>query len=275
MIVPLSSGHVRSAIVALAALVCLSVSASAQPHAGDIFLGIDTVRGNGLVTGVIEQDGSATTPVHLFTGVFGDSGFPHFTANPGFDTFVGMFAPGTSIGFDILEPLTRFTGDGFAATDGETLSITFFTLSVTTGDGFVPGFALAIQPNGGFHRHYNMFLDGPSIGVDPAPGIYLLVRRMWSTDPLIPEPSDAFYLLLNNERPASELAAAAEWLEAWLAGEPAPCPADLTGDGSVDGADLGLLLQSWGNTGAADLNADGIIDGADLGLLLSAWGACP
>lgn len=57
-------------------------------------------------------------------------------------------------------------------------------------------------------------------------------------------------------------------------GEPA-CPADLNGDGEVNGADLGLLLNSWGIDGAADLNDDGVIDGADLGLLLNAWGPCP
>lgn len=48
--------------------------------------------------------------------------------------------------------------------------------------------------------------------------------------------------------------------------------ADLNDDGTVDGADLGLLLGAW-ETGdeAADLNQDGIVDGADLGLLLGAW----
>jgi len=54
-----------------------------------------------------------------------------------------------------------------------------------------------------------------------------------------------------------------------------PCPADLTGDGVVDGADLGLLLGAWGACDGdcpADLNADGVIDGADLGTLLGAWG---
>jgi hypothetical protein len=54
----------------------------------------------------------------------------------------------------------------------------------------------------------------------------------------------------------------------------AACPADLTGDGQVDGADLGLLLGSWGGA-QGDLTGDGVTDGADLGLLLGAWGACP
>jgi len=56
-----------------------------------------------------------------------------------------------------------------------------------------------------------------------------------------------------------------------------PCPADLNGDGLVDGADLGLLLNAWGDCPncLADLTGDGVVDGADLGVLLNAWGACP
>jgi hypothetical protein len=51
-------------------------------------------------------------------------------------------------------------------------------------------------------------------------------------------------------------------------------PADLNGDGIVDGADLGALLGQWGLTGShpADLNGDSVVDGADLGALLGAWG---
>lgn len=52
------------------------------------------------------------------------------------------------------------------------------------------------------------------------------------------------------------------------------CPADLNGSGTVDGADLGLLLANWGGTGTGDLDASGTVDGADLGALLAAWGAC-
>ena len=49
-------------------------------------------------------------------------------------------------------------------------------------------------------------------------------------------------------------------------------PGDLTGDGRVDGADLGLMLAAWGNSGhPADLDGSGMVDGADLGLLLAWW----
>ncbi len=47
---------------------------------------------------------------------------------------------------------------------------------------------------------------------------------------------------------------------------------DLNQDLVVDGADLGLLLGSWGSSdSAADLNGDGSVDGSDLGLLLGYW----
>jgi hypothetical protein len=58
----------------------------------------------------------------------------------------------------------------------------------------------------------------------------------------------------------------------------APCPADLDGSRTVDGADLAALLNAWGScpgTCAADLNADHVVNGADIALLLQAWGACP
>ncbi|MCA9284659.1 MAG: VCBS repeat-containing protein [Phycisphaerales bacterium] len=48
-------------------------------------------------------------------------------------------------------------------------------------------------------------------------------------------------------------------------------PADLNGDGTVDGADLGILLGNWGGKGIGDLDGNGMVDGADLGLLLAAW----
>lgn len=52
-------------------------------------------------------------------------------------------------------------------------------------------------------------------------------------------------------------------------------PADLNFDGSVDGADLGILLAYWGRTGRTDLSKDGTTDGADLGVVLAAWGPNP
>ena len=56
-----------------------------------------------------------------------------------------------------------------------------------------------------------------------------------------------------------------------------PSVADITLDGAVTGADLGVLLGDWGpctTTGwgcRSDLNRDGTVGGEDLGLLLGQW----
>ena len=63
-----------------------------------------------------------------------------------------------------------------------------------------------------------------------------------------------------------------------LSPQPGACPQDLTGDGTVNGADLAALFNAWGACGggacAPDFDASGSIDGDDLALLLSAWGDC-
>jgi len=53
------------------------------------------------------------------------------------------------------------------------------------------------------------------------------------------------------------------------------CLGDFNGDGVVNGLDLGVLLQQWGQSGgSADLDGNGKVDGADLGILLGNWGPC-
>jgi len=54
-------------------------------------------------------------------------------------------------------------------------------------------------------------------------------------------------------------------------------PADFSGDGVVNGADLSLLLADWGpcargDACSADLNSDGVVDSMDLATLLANWG---
>ena len=55
------------------------------------------------------------------------------------------------------------------------------------------------------------------------------------------------------------------------------CIGDVSGDGQVNGADIGVLLSAWGPCGITcpgDLNHDGMINGFDLGLMLANWGPC-
>ncbi len=62
-------------------------------------------------------------------------------------------------------------------------------------------------------------------------------------------------------------------------GQPPACPADISGNGTVDAVDLAAVLSSWGNapTGKtnADVNRDGVVNAVDLAEVLGAWGACP
>ena len=65
-----------------------------------------------------------------------------------------------------------------------------------------------------------------------------------------------------------------------LAGEgPGSCDADIDNSGTIDGADLSIVLSAWGPCAAgakcpSDLTGDGLVDGADLATLLANWGAC-
>ncbi|MDA1261647.1 MAG: hypothetical protein O3B75_01990 [Planctomycetota bacterium] len=55
------------------------------------------------------------------------------------------------------------------------------------------------------------------------------------------------------------------------------CPADITGDGAVNGADITQMLSAWGlcsSSCVADLDGNGLVGGSDLAALLSAWGDC-
>ncbi|MBL9147214.1 MAG: hypothetical protein JNM94_00830 [Phycisphaerae bacterium] len=78
-----------------------------------------------------------------------------------------------------------------------------------------------------------------------------------------------------NVAAVTETTTASFYRGVWLY-KPAPapaCPADLDDNGTVDAADLGILLGAWGS-GNADLTADGTVDGQDIAVVLGAWGEC-
>ncbi|MCH2148256.1 MAG: family 16 glycosylhydrolase [Phycisphaerales bacterium] len=67
-----------------------------------------------------------------------------------------------------------------------------------------------------------------------------------------------------------------EWAtpDAYPLSDAAPCPADFTGDGTVDVNDLLELLAAWG-TPDGDITGDGECNVNDLLSVIAAWGACP
>ncbi len=265
--------HFPSRFLPLAAALLCAMPALAQ-HSGDIGL---VVEGGTIATHQIGAGGIGA-PQRVFTATFGDAGAPYFTSNPGFDCVPGTFVPGTRVGFRFAAPLLLWDGAAFVPTDaggpllGERLRAAFLTANATTADGPVPGFDLAVQSNGGWHRHLSYTLLPATGAAVPEAGVYLVSLQLYSTDPAVHD-SPTLLLVMNADADESVLADAVAAAEASLA--PAPCDSDLNADGRVDGADLGLLLGSWGGSGAADLNGDGTVNGADLGALLGAFGDCP
>jgi hypothetical protein len=151
---------------------------------------------------------------------------------------------------------------------GEGLEISFITLSTMVEDEPIVGFDLAVQPDGGWHRHVNFELMNDAKGMR-ATGVYRLDLSLYSTMGIAE--SNPFTIAFGYEASEDEVNGA---LASLTADEP-ECSADLNDDGVVDGADFGLLLSAFGSDDpAADLDGDGIVTGSDIGLLLSLWGQC-
>jgi hypothetical protein len=248
----------------LFASLSLAVPAGAQFHAGDIGLWVPVER---IETGAFDASTGDLAPIRVFGGTFGDSGFPGFTSNPGFDAPAGTFVTGTRVGFDAVAGLRRFTGDGLEIADDARLRVSFLTLSRTIGVEPIAGFDLAVQSNGGFHRHLSYTLEGVS-SPRPSPGVYVVEFEMYSTDSAV-ERSEPFFIVFDFEAGDAARQEAIDWILANLLAP--PCPADLDGDGSIGGGDLAVLLAGWGGS-SPDLDGDGVVGGSDLAVLLSSWG---
>jgi hypothetical protein len=257
----------------IAAMAALSlVCASSAQHIGDINL---TVEQGAIHTGATTATG--TFDARVFGATFGDTGVARFTSNPGFEAAPGTFTSGSRVGFTPRTGLLRFTGTsaetyGVEPVNAERLEVKFLTLISLLGAEPVSGFDLAVQSNGGWHRHlsFRLFADAGKL---PASGIYAFELELYSNDGET-LPSAPFWLVFNDGRSAAELAAAVAWVAENLVDDAVPCPADLDGNGSVGASDLATLLAAWGTDGA-DLSGDTFTDAADLATLLASWGACP
>ncbi len=264
----LPTSRPSASMFAVLACLCLSPAIATSAHAqhqGDI--GVTVVDDRLEVVGPL--GGEATDGV--FLGVFGDTGFPGFTSNPGFDAAPGTL-PAGRIGFRAVAGLRRWDGDLAVWLDppqvGERLRVSFISLATVVDDTAVDGFDLAVQPDGGWHRHVNFELLDDADGWRE-PGVYRLDLTLYSTMGLAD--SEPFTIAFDFDADPAEVEAA---LASLAPGS--PCPADFDGDGTVGGADFGRLLAAFGTAdAAADLDGDGVVGGGDVGLLLASWGACP
>ena len=242
-----------------------SAAAMAQ-HDGDIGLVIESQK----LSSVVISGGEYSANEQIFTASFGDSGFDFFTQNPGWNAAPGTFVPGTTFTWDAVSGLKKYeSGVGFVSTSA-TLLVSFSTASVTIGSGPSAGFSLQVQPDGGFHKHPNFFLQGPS-GSDPEPGAYLLETRLEISEPGV-DPSESVFVVFDNMAPEMQGEAVA-YLEDTL--EPS-CPFDVDGDDSVGFADVLTVLADWGcdSCSASDVDGDGVVGFSDVLGVIANWGDC-
>lgn len=237
-------------------------------HSGDIAL---EIAGGTITTNALSPAGGST-PERVFGASFGDTGVARFTSNPGFEALPGTFAAGTRVGFTPRAGLQRFTGDALAPVSDEQLEIRFLTLLSIVGADFTAGFDLAVQSNGGWHRHLSFTL-GSAGGKLPPTGIYVAELELYATDGAT-LPSAPFWIVFNDGASVAEHDAALAWVAANLADGAPSCPADHDGDGLVGAPDLAALLSAWSSPDF-DLDGDGTTSAPDLAALLASWGPCP
>ncbi len=186
-------------------LLLAAAATSLGQHAGDILL--ENINGT-LTTGLVNE----TMRIHdhrAFGAEFGEF-FMNFTDEPGFDSDAGEFTPGTHIGFNVLDGVRRWDGQDFDALSPVTFTISYSSLEVETGAGFVEGFGLPVGSNGEFHRHLNYVIN------DPAPsGIYLLALELWSDDPALGD-SQPLYIVFNQNEDEMVHDEALEWASGHL-----------------------------------------------------------
>ncbi|MCA9295811.1 MAG: hypothetical protein KC983_04825 [Phycisphaerales bacterium] len=252
------------------ALALLVVTSARAQHAGDVYVADDD---GVLVTGAIIGGETISVPETVFVSTLNANGF---SSNPGFDTTPQMFDVGTRLGFNLRSPLEIWTGCGFDPAVDAGLRVSFFTVAVDSGDGFVPGFDLAVEGNGGWHKHLTHNVRSlPDDGVAPN-GIYLMEFELYSTDTDL-ETSAPFWFVYAFGADPEELDRAVGWTLSHKAHDPS-CRADCTpvlpdgsvGNGMVNIDDLLAVVNSFGALeGPCDLqpaNCDGTFGNGDINI---------
>ena len=236
-------------------------------HAGDVILAVNDAAT--ITTSTIAATGVVTARV--FGATFGDTGVSRFTTNPGFDAVSATFSAGSRVGFAPLSGLQRWTGAGVEPVSDERLEVKYLTLQTIIGVTPAVGFDLAVQSNGGWHRHLNfrLFTAGAKL---PASALYIVELEMYSTDG-VTLPSAPMWMVFNDGASVAEHDAAIAWVTTHLARSGSNCIADLDGNGDVGASDLAAVLGAWG-TASGDLTEDGATDASDLSALLASWGPC-
>lgn len=249
------------AIIAGVLLSC-TASLSLAQHAGDIYL--ERNYENRICTARVDQDsGVVVHNTRVFAAEFGES--PNFTNDPGMDSEVGTFAPGTSIGFTIRKALRKWGGADFDLIPPEQISIRLATLGpVLTPmmDTPVTGFAMPVSSAGEFHRHPGFTLTSPA-----GTGVYLLELELWSTEGGVAA-SYPYWIVFNQNDSEVNHTAAIEWARSNLVG----CPSDFDASGFSDTDDFDAFVRAYeAGDFTADVDGTGFVDTDDFDFFVRAF----
>ncbi len=251
-------------------LFTLSLTLQAAAQHADILVSVGQGQ---LQIAALDGVTGVATPASVFAADLGETGIPHYIDEPGVLAHAGALPVGSTIGFEVFGPLLQWDGASFVETDaggcvdGETMTIQFASLLRETACADVSGFALSVQADGGFHKHY-VFGVQPDVAGVIQNAVYALQLVLRSNDPVVAD-SAPLWIVFNDGMSEIEHDAAIAFLEG-----PA-CAGDLDNSGAVDGLDFSAVLSAWGSASAtADINGDGLVDGQDLLVLLAAWGPC-
>jgi hypothetical protein len=185
----------------------------------------------------------------------------------------GMFAPGPDTGLDLQMFIDGMIGQEYLDEIPDVIPLGNYDIMQLVGEDFV---AVVYDSDVSINREYQYGepiyyanLQGERYGL-----FFFTVLDVRGPG-YLPEStsSDSSYEILVQVDPVPAMYT---WqlFEATGGGGPC-CPADVTGDHTVDVLDLLAVLAAWGNTfGLEDINGDGYVDVMDLLELLAAWGPC-
>lgn len=188
-------------------------------------------------------------------------------------TFYNSFSPPGSLDEDALYGFIDIDADQNGATGQgpqQSINDAFFPQDPDFGSDFIIDFYQALDTPGMF-RMYDTTGKTPPVDIPFTTTATSVSGCLMGEDVPFDGPVDVAVLM-------GTFLQSTDSLNPSMTSCPASAPADLNGDGFVNGADLASLLANFGPCGmpcppscAADLNDDCVVDGADLAQLLANW----
>jgi hypothetical protein len=174
-------------------------------------------NGSQITTGGITHDGETTSSLRVFGAELGEDGdFPFTAFDPGFEMLDGTMGAFSPLALNIAGPVLQWDGAAFGST-ANTMTISDGLESLTSGLGYEAGPSFfETDPEGGFHAHLAMTVDGLTAGDT---GVWLLPLTLSDPSAGLGE-SETFYFVFNLGLDESVHEASIEWVEANLI--PAP-----------------------------------------------------